>query len=144
MTAFLRKFLILQLDRLGAGSLIAAHRMIHVEEAAITRVAIGDQGRLDALGDLAHAAHHVGIGGKAGIRIAEMRRHDPEAGHVERIETGPVRELRRDEVVDAGGDNEAWPVEAGREGVRHGRIPVTLSRPRSRPGQALQFTVRDR
>ena len=45
--AFLGKLLILDLDRDDARLLIAAHGVMHVEQAAVARVGVGDHARVD-------------------------------------------------------------------------------------------------
>ena len=47
MAALLGHLLVLDLDRRDAGRLVAAHRALHVQQAAIAGVGIGDQRRLD-------------------------------------------------------------------------------------------------
>ena len=53
--AFFRELLVFQLDRGRAGQLIAAHGVGHVQQAAITGVAIGYEGRASAMEAIARA-----------------------------------------------------------------------------------------
>src|SRR5271167_2851530 len=89
-----------------AGRLIAAYRVLHVEQTAVTGIAIGDQGGRRTIGDDRHAAHHVAEGGDAGIRQSEMRRHGAVAGHVKGFETHLVGDTRGYSVKHAGRDKQ--------------------------------------
>ena len=72
VAAFLGEFLIFKLDRRRARRLVAAHRVLDVEEPAITSVAIGDQRRRAYGFDLGDAPDHIGVGGDAGVGQAEI------------------------------------------------------------------------
>ena len=100
VAAALREFLVLELDRLGAGGLVAAHGMLHVERAAETGIGIGDQRGRCALNDLAHPVDHVAVSGIAGVRHAEMRGGDAVAAHIQRLEAESVGHPGRDQIVD--------------------------------------------
>ena len=66
--------------------LVAAHGVVHVEQAAEAGVRVGDQRRLDFSHDLGEARKHVAVGGDAGVGDAEVRSGEPEARGIERIE----------------------------------------------------------
>ena len=106
MAALLGHLLVLDLDRRDARRLVAAHRALHVQQAAVAGVGVGDQRRVDHRADHLGAAHHVGIGREARVGQAEHRGGRAVAGHVERREAHAVGDARRDAVVDAGRQDE--------------------------------------
>src|SRR5271166_3167367 len=61
VAALLRKYLVFDLDHRRAGFLIATHGVIHIQEAAIPRIAIGYQRLANRLHDCLHAVPHLGI-----------------------------------------------------------------------------------
>jgi hypothetical protein len=85
----------------------------HVEQPAIAGIGIGDDRGAAAARHGADAAHHVGVGGDAGIRHAQMRGHGAEAGGVEAGEAHAIRHLGADHVEDAGGEDELLRREGG-------------------------------
>ncbi len=86
MTAFLGELLILDLDRGRARLLVAAYRMLHVQQAAEAGIRIGDQRNIGDRVDQRYRPHHVAIGGQPDIGQAVLRLRHPVAGHVERVE----------------------------------------------------------
>ena len=72
MTALLRKFLVLELNGDGAGFLVAANRVLDVEQTAVTGIAVGNQRAFRAAGNNADAADHVIIGCDACVRQPEI------------------------------------------------------------------------
>jgi hypothetical protein len=59
VAAFLGALLILELDRCGPSLLVAADRMMNVQQSAVTGIAIGDQRLAHGLGDSLHAIEHL-------------------------------------------------------------------------------------
>ena len=113
-------FLVLDLDRLRAGFLIAAHGVVDVEQPAIAGVAIGDQRRRTCPRAIClHAADHLGVARQPRIRQAEMRGDHAVAGHVERIEPHAVGDARGNHVEDAGRRDQAGLFRGGRKALRH-------------------------
>jgi hypothetical protein len=116
---FLREFLVLELDARGPRCLIAANRLAYIEKAAVTGVAVGDQGRLGHARHGGHAAEHVGVGGEPGIWQTKRGRHSTIACHIEKFEPHAIGDLERDHVVDAGRGDEALFGEALLQGWGH-------------------------
>ena len=112
VAALLREFLVFDLDADDAGLLIAAHGVVHVEQAAIAGIGIGDDARLRDARQRRDAVEHLRIGRDAGVGQAIGRGGRPVAGGIDEIEVELVADRRRDHVVDAGGGDEF----AGREG----------------------------
>lgn len=102
VAALLGNLLILKLNRGGAGPFIAANGLIHVEQATVSGVAIGDQRLLRGLGDHPHAIEHLRIGCQAGIGKPQVGRDGSVARHIERIGVGAVGKLRGDQIEYAG------------------------------------------
>ena len=113
VTALLREFLVLELDGAGAGGLVAAHRVHHVQQAAVAGVAVADHRRGGDGAQLRDAPHHVGVAGQARVRQAQVRGHGAVAGHVERLEAHAVGHARRDALVHARGDEQLARLQAG-------------------------------
>ena len=121
MAAFFRKLLVFELNPGGAGALVAAHRLAHIEQAAVAGVTIADDGFRDVVAQALDDGDHVGVSGDARIRQAVGRRDRAETGHVERIEIEAVGDARRDHIVDArGGDKAAGSTKLGGEGSSAG------------------------
>ena len=73
MAAFLGEFLILDLDRDDARRLIAAHGVVHVEEAAIAGVGVGDHAGVDDARQRRDAVEHLRVGRDARRRAGRKR-----------------------------------------------------------------------
>jgi hypothetical protein len=71
VAAFLREFLILELDGRDAGILIAANGVANIEQSAIAGIRIGNDRRAGKLHHLRDALDHVAISRNARIRNAE-------------------------------------------------------------------------
>ena len=102
MTAALRKDLIFDLNGRSARALIAAHGLGHVQRAAETCIGVGHQRRLRLLGNRPHPVDEIAIGAEPRIRLPEQRSVDPISGHVKRRKSHCVRDLGRDQIIDAG------------------------------------------
>jgi hypothetical protein len=90
--AFLGEFLVLELNRRGAGGLVATHRAANVEQASVACVAVGDKRRLRHCGHGAHSPNHLGIGREPRVRQAQMRCGYAVTRHVQRFEAHDVGE----------------------------------------------------
>ena len=115
VAAFLRHLLILDLDRLHPGGLVAAHGLAHVDQPAETGIGVRDQRRLDRRGDGAGPVDHVAIGDEPGIGHAEVRARYAIAGHVQRLEADAVGNPGREHLEDAGSQDELALREQGLE-----------------------------
>src|SRR5258708_5182226 len=60
MAAFLRKFLILDVNPGNAAALEFAHRAKDIELVAVAGIGIGDDGQLDGGGNASGIGHHLG------------------------------------------------------------------------------------
>ena len=101
MAAFLREFLILDLDRDDARLLIAAHGVMHVEQAAVAGVGVGDHAGVHGARQRRDPVEHLRIGGDAGVGQAIGGGRQPEAGGIDEIEPDLVGDHGRDHVVQA-------------------------------------------
>ena len=106
VAAFLGHFLVLDLDRLDAGRLVAADGLPDVDQSAEARVGIGNQRRHGSLGDRARTAHHVGVGHQARVRKSQVRGRHAVSGHVQRLEPHPVGDPGREHLEDTRCQNE--------------------------------------
>ena len=111
VTALLGKLLVFDLDGADARTLIAAHRMLHVEQAAKTRIGIGYDRCRRFLDDLANSREHVGIGRKTRIRNAEIRGRQPKARGIDGIEADPLGQHGGNHVEDTGCHDELTRVQ---------------------------------
>ena len=102
VTAFFGELLILQLDGAGPGSLVSAHRVHDIEQAAIPRVTITDQGRIGNRGILGDTVDHVGITCKPGVWQPQVGGHRAITGHVEGLKAHLVRHFCRDHFKHTG------------------------------------------
>jgi hypothetical protein len=102
VAALLRELLVFELDRRRAGALVAANRMAHVQEPAVTRIAVGDQRRLGRTRHRFDPRDHVGVARESRVGQPQMRGDRSVAGHVEGVETHRRRHPERDHVVRAG------------------------------------------
>jgi len=125
MPAPLGEILILELDRVGAGLLKAAHRAHDIERVAIAGVGVDDQVRIDAvadqrqrIGDLAHAD-------EADIRPPEPGVGDRGARDIERGEPGLGGDQCGEGVIDAWRHHDGLAGQASAQSFRvsHGHIP---------------------
>ena len=69
-----------------------AHGALHVEGVAVAGVGVDDERRGDPVADQRHRFHDLVHGDEADIRPPEARIGNPRAGHVERLESGPLRQ----------------------------------------------------
>ena len=106
MATFLGVFLILDLDRSGAGALVAFDRVGDVQQPAIPGVAIGDQGRADGFGQHLHPADHIGVRGQPRVGQAKGRANRAIAGHVQNIKAKLFGQARRNAVENARRDDQ--------------------------------------
>ena len=106
VAALLGEVLVFDLDHRDAGFLIAAHGVGDVEQPAVAGVAVGDQRLVDGIDDRFGAVDHVGVGGQARVGLAQVRGHDPVAGHVDRLCIGAIGDLGRDQIENARGGDE--------------------------------------
>ena len=126
VAAFLRHLLILDLDRLHARGLVAAHGLPHVDEPAEAGIGIGDQRHAGAVRDRARALHHVAIGDEAGVGDAEIGARHAVAGHVERGKADAVGDARGEHVEHAGRDDERAALQNGLQSCLGHSILMTL------------------
>ena len=106
MAAFLRKLLVLELDRRRASRLIAAHRMSNVEQAPIARISVSDERRCRHRANTLDSSEHVRIRRKTGVGKAQMRSDRAVARHIESRETHRIGNLGRYQIKHAGCDDE--------------------------------------
>ena len=119
--AFLGHLLILDLDGLHTGLLVAAHSLTDIDQSTKSGVGIGDQRARDALGDGSGALDHVAKAHQAGVGLTQMRTGNAVAGHVQRGEVHPIGELCREHLEDAGCDDKAAGFQRAFECARSGR-----------------------
>ena len=125
VTAALGKRLVLDLDRVGPGTLEQPHRAFDIECIAVAGVGIDDQAggnavadHADNVGDLAHAD-------ETDVGTAEPCIGNRCAGDVKRRKTGLLGDERGERIIDAGRDHDGLAYEAGAQGLRigHGYSP---------------------
>ena len=97
-TALLRRHLILQMDPCHPGTLEGLHRLENVGGPPVAGIGVGDDRNGDRARHLARMPHHVVHRNEADVRLAVARRHRI-AGHVDRLESGPLDEHRPKRVV---------------------------------------------
>ena len=115
MAALLGKLLVFELDSASARRFVAAHRVHHVEQAAVPGIAIADQGCVGDAGELGHAVYHVGVAGQPGIGQPQVRSHRAIARHVQGFETHAVGHFCRHHLEHAGRHHQVVLAQAGLE-----------------------------
>ena len=117
------KVLVFELHHRRAGALEAAHRALHVERVAETRVAIHDYGRMHAFCDTRQRVLYFAERGQAHVRAPEPRVGDRCARQVQRFEAGLLGNQRRERVVDAWRQQGLGLLQAlFQRGAGHGRL----------------------
>ena len=107
MAAFLRKLLILDLDRGDAGLLIAAHSVADIEQTAVAGIGIGNDRRLGHFRNAPDAIDHLRIAGKARVRQAQRGRNRAVARHIQGFETHAIGNEGGDQFENAWRRDEA-------------------------------------
>ena len=113
MAAALRKILVLDLDRVGAGALEQADGALDIEGIAVAGVGIDDQMCAHAVADQRDGFHHLAHAHQADVGPAEPGIGDAGARDVKRVEPGLLCDQRCERVIDAGRDEDRRAGETG-------------------------------
>jgi hypothetical protein len=108
MAAFLREFLVLDVDAGDPDGLVFAHGPHDVELVAVAGIGVGDDRQGDRRRDARGIRHHLRHRDDAEIGVAQGR-GGAGAGHVDRLEAGTLDEPRGDAVIGAGRHHHAVP-----------------------------------
>ena len=118
--ALLGKLLVFELDGGDAGGLVAAHGVVHVEQAAVAGVGIGDDRGAAAAHQRRHAVEHLRVGGDAGVGQPQAGGGQPVAGAVDDGEADLFGHRRGNHVLQPGGDDELAGIELlAKNGIGH-------------------------
>ena len=110
MAAFLREFLILDVNPGNAAALEFANRAKDIELVAVAGIGIGDDGQLDGGGDPPGIGHHLGHRDEAKIGVSQCRR-GAGPGHVDRGESRLFDELGGDAIIGPGRHHHPLPLQ---------------------------------
>ena len=101
MTAALGKDLVLDLDRIRAGSLEQAHRARHVERIAVAGIRIDDEMAADAIADQGNRIGHLAHRNEADVGATEPGVGNAGPRDIDRREPRPLGKMRGQRIVDA-------------------------------------------
>ena len=124
MAAPLRRDLVLDLHRVRTHGLQLAHRQPDAGLGSVAGVGIDDDRKVGRRAHPARALDDLGAADEADVGQAEMVRSGGVAAVVERLDPGPLRNLRGEAVVRTEGDDGTGLGEAGTKAGRHADPPV--------------------